>query len=106
MSAADGRMAAAGAERADLERRLGFEVRGRFVHARVATERLRLARENLARYKEMVRVSRERADAGEISAAEFEKIALEQRGFEREVADAEVDRRQAVGELLPLLGLD
>ena len=106
ITAAHGRMAAAGAERADLERRLGFEVRARFVHALVATERLRLARENLARYQETVRVSRERADAGEISAAEFDKIALEQRGFEHEVADAEVERRQAVAELLPLLGLD
>jgi len=106
IAAAHGRLAAAGAERADLERRLAFEVRARFVRALVATERLRLARENLARYQETVRVSRERADAGDISAAEFDKIALEQRGFEHEVADAEIERRQAVAELLPLLGLD
>ena len=99
-------MAAAGAERADLDRRLAFEVRARFVRTLVAGERLRLARENLTHYRETVRVSRERADAGEISAAEFDKIALEQRGFEHEVADAEIERRQAVAELLPLLGLD
>ena len=106
IAAAHGRMAAAGAERADLDRRLVFEVRARFVRTLVAGERLRLARENLTHYRETVRVSRERADAGEISAAEFDKIALEQRGFEHEVADAEVERRQAVAELLPLLGLD
>ena len=106
IAAAHGRMAAAGAERADLDRRLAFEVRARFVRTLVAGERLRLARENLTHYRETVRVSRERADAGEISAAEFDKIALEQRGFEHEVADAEVERRQAVAELLPLLGLD
>ena len=106
ITAAHGRLAAAGAEHADLDRRLAFEVRVRFVRALVAAERLRLARENLARYRETVRVSRERADAGDISAAEFDKVALEQRGFEREVADAEVERRQAVAELLPLLGLD
>ena len=106
IAAAHGRMAAAGAERADLDRRLVFEVRARFVRTLVAGERLRLARENLTHYRETVRVSRERADAGEISAAEFDKIALEQRGFEHEVADAEIERRQAVAELLPLLGLD
>ena len=106
IAAAHGRMAAVGAERADLDRRLVFEVRARFVRTLVAGERLRLARENLTHYRETVRVSRERADAGEISAAEFDKIALEQRGFEHEVADAEIERRQAVAELLPLLGLD
>jgi len=106
IAAAHGRMAAAGAERADLDRRLVFEVRARFVRTLVAGERLRLARENLTHYRETVRVSRERADAGEISAAEFDKIALEQRGFEHEVADAEIERRQAAAELLPLLGLD
>ena len=106
IAAAHGRVAAAGAERADLDRRLVFEVRARFVRTLVAGERLRLARENLTHYRETVRVSRERADAGEISAAEFDKIALEQRGFEHEVADAEIERRQAVAELLPLLGLD
>src|SRR5207244_5217686 len=31
---------------------------------------------------------------------------LEQRGFEREVADAEGDRREAVAALLPLVGVD
>ena len=106
IAAAHGRMAAAGAERADLDRRLVFEVRARFVRTLVAGERLRLARENLTHYRETVRVSRERADAGEMSAAEFDKIALEQRGFEHEVADAEIERREAAAELLPLLGLD
>jgi cobalt-zinc-cadmium efflux system outer membrane protein len=106
IAAAHGRVAAAGAERADLDRRLVFEVRARFVRTLVAGERLRLARENLTHYRETVRVSRERADAGEISAAQYDKIALEQRGFEHEVADAEIERRQAVAELLPLLGLD
>ena len=106
IAAAHGRLAAAGAEHADLERRLAFEVRARFLRALVATERLRLARENLARYQDTVRVSRERSESGEISAAEFDKIALEQRGFEHELADAEIERRQAVAELLPLLGLD
>ena len=44
IAAAHGRMAAAGAERADLDRRLVFEVRARFVRTLVAGERLRLAR--------------------------------------------------------------
>ena len=106
LATAHGHLAAAGAQRADLDRRLTFEVRARFVRVLVATERLRLAHDNLGRYQETVRVSRERADAGDISMAEFDKVALEQRGFEHELADAEVERRAAVAELLPLLGVD
>jgi outer membrane protein, heavy metal efflux system len=106
VAAAEGREAAASAEHADLERRLAFELRARFVALLEARERLRLARDDLDRYRETVRVSGARAREGEISPAELDKIALEQRGFEREVADAEGDRREAVAELLPLLGVD
>jgi cobalt-zinc-cadmium efflux system outer membrane protein len=53
-----------------------------------------------------VRVSEARAREGDISHAELDKIALEQRGFEREVADAEGDRREAVAALLPLVGVE
>src|SRR5205814_50678 len=100
LAAARRREEAAAAERADLERRLAFELRARFVALLEATERLRLARENLEHYRETVRVSEARAREGDISRAEFDKIALEQRGFEREVADAEGDRREAVAALL------
>src|SRR5439155_676999 len=86
--------------------RLAFELRARFVALLEATERLRLARENLEHYRETVRVSEARAREGDISRAEIDKIALEQRGFEREVADAEGDRREAVAALLPLVGVD
>jgi cobalt-zinc-cadmium efflux system outer membrane protein len=106
VAAARGREAAAEAERADLERQLAFEVRTRFVSVLEAGERLRLARENLARYRDTVSVSQRRAREGEIAPAEFDKIALEQRRFEREVDEAEVDRREAVSALLPLLGID
>jgi len=106
LAAARRREEAAAAERADLERRLAFELRARFVALLEATERLRLARENLEHYRETVRVSEARAREGDISRAELDKIALEQRGFEREVADAEGDRREAVTALLPLVGVD
>src|SRR5206468_6625545 len=106
LAAARRREAAAAAERADLERRLAFELRARFVALLEASERLRLARENLEHYRETVRVSEARAREGDISRAELDKIALEQRGFEREVADAESDRREAVAALLPLVGVD
>ena len=51
-------------------------------------------------------MSEQRARTGEISGAEQDKIALEQRGFEREVDDAAVARREAVADLVPLLGID
>ena len=106
LTAARRREDAAAEERADLERRLTFELRARFVALLEASERLRLAHENLDRYRETVRVSEARAREGEISHADLDKIALEQRGFEREVADAETDRREAVAALLPLVGVD
>ena len=105
IDAAVGKQAAAEATAADLDRRLTFEVRSRFVALLEARQRLDLARENRDRYRETVRVSEARVREGDISPAEFDKIALEQRGFEHEVADAEVDRRAAVAALLPLLGI-
>jgi cobalt-zinc-cadmium efflux system outer membrane protein len=94
------------ASRVDLDRTATFEVRRRFLEVLAAVEHRRLAQENLDRYRETVRVSEARARSGDISRNDFDKIALEQRGFEREVADADLDRRQAVADLLPLIGAD
>jgi cobalt-zinc-cadmium efflux system outer membrane protein len=106
IAAATGRAAQADAERQDLDRQLAFQVRAQFTALLAADERLRLAREAAARYQETVRVSQARAKNGEIAPAELERIELEQRSFEREVADAELDRRDAVAGLLPLVGVD
>jgi len=106
IAAATGKTAEAEALRRDLERRLAFEVRARFTAVLVATARLRLARESLDRYRDTLGVMSARARAGDISNAEYDKVALEQRSFEREVARAEIDRREAVADLLPLCGLD
>ena len=106
VAAARGKEAAAEAERADVDRRLAYEVRAQFVAVLEASERLRLARENLARYQETVRVSERRSREGDISPAEYDKVALEERRFEREVDEAVVDRREAVAALLPLIGVD
>jgi cobalt-zinc-cadmium efflux system outer membrane protein len=99
-------VASAEADADDVLRTATFEVRRRFFDIVAARERLRLAQENLDRYRETVRVSRERSRSGDIAPTEFEKIELEQRGFEREVADADLDRREAVAAFLPLVGSD
>jgi cobalt-zinc-cadmium efflux system outer membrane protein len=101
-----GHEAEAMAERADLDRRLVYEVKAHFFDLLAESERLRLARDELARYGETVKVSQARARAGEISPADFDRIALEQRGVEHEVDDAALERRHAAGELLVLLGID
>ncbi len=106
IAAATERTAAAEASRSDVDRVLLFELRSRFDDVLIATERLRLAEENLGRYRETVRVSQARARAGEISPAELDRIMLEQSSFEREVADARLERRDAVAALLPLVGAD
>ncbi|HLY39398.1 MAG TPA: TolC family protein [Candidatus Binatia bacterium] len=104
IEAAEQRRMGAEAERADLERQLAFEVRSRFVALLEATERLRLAGENLERYRETIRVSEARAREGDISPAELDKVRLEERSFAHEVDDAALDRREAAAALLPLLG--
>ena len=104
IEAAEERHDAAEATRADLDRQLAFEVRSRFVALLEASERLRLAQENLDRYRETERVSDTRAREGDLSPADVDKIRLEQRAFDREVDAAAVDRRDAVAALLPLIG--
>jgi outer membrane protein, heavy metal efflux system len=106
IEAAEHKAGAAEEERIDLEQQLSFEVRDRFTALLEASERLRLARENLDHYRETVRITGERARSGDISPAEFDKVALEQRGFEKEVDEAELDRHEAVAALLPLVGTD
>ena len=105
ITSASEKAAATEAQRQDLDRQLAFEVRSRFSALLEASERLRLARENLDRYRETVRVTAARVHEGDVSPAEGDKVALEQRTFEHEVDDAELDRREAVGALLPLLGV-
>jgi cobalt-zinc-cadmium efflux system outer membrane protein len=99
-------LAAAEASRADVDRLAAFEVRRRFIGLQLARERLRLARENLARYGETVRVTAARAHDGDIASTEYDRIALEQRGFERELSQATSARREAADALLALVGSD
>jgi len=101
-----GHEAEARAERADVDRRLAYEVKSRFYTILADAERVHLARDELDRYRETVRVSEARARTGEIAPADFDRIVLEQRGFEQEVADAELERRRAASEMLALIGLD
>ncbi len=99
-------LASAEASRTDVDRLASFEVRRRFVGLQLADERLRLARDNLARYRETVRVTAERARDGDIASTEYDRIALEQRGYEHELAQAQISRREAADALLALVGSD
>src|SRR5262245_14707382 len=105
ITASTGHQSQAEAERKDLDRRLVREVRVQFAELLVATERVRLAEDDRNRFQETVRVSEARRKNGEISPAELERIRLEQRGFEREVAQAQGERQEAAATLLPMLGL-
>lgn len=104
IEAAQGREAQTSADRADLDRQLAYAVRTAFVDLLLSDERVRLAHQTFDEYRETVRVSEARARAGEISPAELDKIRLEQRTVEHDVADAELAHRQAVATLLPLIG--
>jgi len=104
VAAAQGREAQTTAERSDLDRQLSYAVRTAFVDLLLSDERVRLAHQTLDEYLETVRVSEARARAGEISPAELDKIRLEQRTVEHDLADAELAHRQAVATILPLIG--
>lgn len=104
--AAESGVAQAEAERSDTLRDVATSVRQQFATAQIATEAVRVARENLARYRDTVRVNAQRATAGAIAPAEADRIALEEAGFEKLVADAEGDRRTALATLAELLGLE
>jgi cobalt-zinc-cadmium efflux system outer membrane protein len=87
----------------DLERSLLFTLRSAFVEALQAKAVLQVTKDNLAYWDEVLKISRDRLDAGDIARIDFDRLELQRVQFESDVQTAEVNLRTAKIELLMLL---
>lgn len=88
---------------ADQERTLLFNLRNAFVQTLQAKAVLQLARENLTYYDEVLKLSRERKQAGDIAQVDLDRLELQRVQYESDVQTAEVNLRTNKIELLMLL---
>jgi cobalt-zinc-cadmium efflux system outer membrane protein len=88
---------------ADLQRTLLFSLRGAFVGTLQAKAVLRLAKENLAYYDNVLDISRTRFSVGDIAQIDLDRLELQRVQYESDVQSAEVNLRTAKIQLLTLL---
>jgi cobalt-zinc-cadmium efflux system outer membrane protein len=88
---------------ADLERTLLFDLRGAFVSTLQAKVVLKLAKDNLAYYDNVLDISRTRYSVGDISQIDLDRLELQRVQYESDVQSAEVNLRTAKIQLLTLL---
>ena len=88
---------------ADLERALLFNLRGAFVGTLQAKAVLRVARDNLSYWDRVLRVSRDRFQAGDLAQVDLDRLELQRVQFEADLQTAEVNLRTAKIQLLMLL---
>ncbi len=87
----------------DLERTLLFTVRSAFVQVLQAKAFLALAEENLRSYDEVLALSRDRFQAGDIAQIDLDRLQLQRVTYESDVQTATVNLRTAKIQLLRLL---
>lgn len=88
---------------ADLERGLLFALRGAFVGTLQAKAVLRVARDNLDYWDQVLKISRDRFQAGDIAQIDLDRLELQRVQFESDLQTAEVNLRTAKIQLLMLL---
>jgi outer membrane protein, heavy metal efflux system len=103
LESAQGATKIAVSSQADLERALIFSLRGAFVGTLQAKAVLRVAKDNLAYWDQVLRISRDRFDAGDIARIDFDRLELQRVQYESDVQTAEVNLRTAKIQLLTLL---
>jgi cobalt-zinc-cadmium efflux system outer membrane protein len=91
------------AQLADQERTLVFNLRNSFVQTLQAKAVLALARENLTYYDQLLKVSRDRKEAGDIAQVDLDRLELQRVQYESDVQTAMVNLRTAKIQLLTLL---
>jgi len=87
----------------DLERGLLFSLRGAFVGVLQAKAVLQVAKDNLAYWDEVLKISRDRFQAGDLAQIDLDRLELQRVQFEADVQTAEVNLRTAKIQLLMLL---
>jgi cobalt-zinc-cadmium efflux system outer membrane protein len=103
LESAQGATAIAQSSQMDLERGLLFSLRGAFVGTLQAKAVLRVARDNLDYWDHVLRISRDRFQAGDLAQVDLDRLELQRVQFEADVQTAEVNLRTAKIELLMLL---
>jgi outer membrane protein, heavy metal efflux system len=88
---------------ADLERNLIFTLRSAFVNTLQAKAVLKVAQDNLAYWDQVLKISKDRYDAGDIAQIDFQRLDLQRVQFESDVQTAEVNLRTSKIQLLMLL---
>src|ERR1700722_7204887 len=90
-------------QQSDLERSLLFSVRGAVVQILQAKAVFKVAQDNLEYYDRILKISRERYDAGDIAQIDFDRLELQRVEYESDLQTAEVNLRTAKIQLLMLL---
>lgn len=100
---AQGATAVTVASQADLERNLLFTLRTAFVQVLQAKAFRALANENLSSYDQVLGLSRDRLQTGDIAQLDLDRLELQRVTYESDVQTAEVNLRTAKIQLLRLL---
>jgi outer membrane protein, heavy metal efflux system len=103
LNSAQGATAIAVSEQADTVRTMIFDLRSAFVQTLQAKAFQTLAQQNLQSYDQLLGVSREQLQDGDIAQIDFDRLHLQRVEFEADVQTAEVNLRTAKIELLRLL---
>lgn len=91
------------AQAADTDRTLLFNVRSAFVGVLQAKSVLRLSQDNLEYYDKILKVSRDRFDAGDIARIDLDRLELGRLQYESDLQTALVNLRTTKINLLALL---
>lgn len=91
------------AQQDDLERNLLFNVRNAFVGVLQAKAVLRLAQDNLDYYDKVLKISRDRYQAGDIAQIDLDRLELQRLQYESDLQAALVNLRTTKINLLALL---
>lgn len=87
----------------DLERGLLFSLRSAFVQTLQAKAVLQVSKENLDYYDHVLKISRDRYEAGDIAQIDLDRLELQRVQYESDVQTAEVNLRTAKIQMLTLL---
>jgi cobalt-zinc-cadmium efflux system outer membrane protein len=87
----------------DLERGLLFNLRSAFVQTLQAKAVLQVSKENLDYYDHVLKISRDRYEAGDIAQIDLDRLELQRVQYESDVQTAEVNLRTAKIQMLMLL---
>ncbi len=91
------------AQQSDSERNLIFNLRNAFVGVLQAKAVLRLAQDNLESYDKILKVSRDRFQAGDIARIDLDRLELQRLQYESDLQTALVNLRTTKINLLALL---